>query len=209
VAVLGALFLWHLPVLLVTPGRAIDVAVEVSVDGAVTQPVHGHYILMSASLDEPTIAEWILARFHGDTTLALAPDQGAAERAARAAFADSEAAAVKAAAISRGIDPATLHVEFRRHELGGPSAALIYAIALADLLDPADLAAGRTIAATGALDGGGRVQPVGFLAEKVAVARAAGATLLFVPPGQNPGDIGIKVVEVATVSDAIAALRAP
>ncbi|MEY2430512.1 MAG: hypothetical protein QOC92_237 [Acidimicrobiaceae bacterium] len=208
VALFGALFMWHLPVLLVTPAHAIDVATEVSVEGAATQPVHGHYILMSASLDEPTIADWIWARLRGETTLALAPDQGAADRAAKAAFADSEASAVQAAASSNGIDPASLHVDFRGHELGGPSAALIYAIALADLLDPADLASGRTIAATGSLDREGRVQPVGFLAEKVAVARAAGATLLLVPLGQDPGDIGIKVIEVATVSDAIAALRA-
>jgi PDZ domain-containing protein len=86
---------------------------------------------------------------------------------------------------------------------------LIYAITIADLLDPADLAAGRTIAATGQVDGSGHIYNVGFVKEKAAVARAAGATLLLVPPGQDPGNTGITVVEVATLDDALAALRSP
>ncbi|MHB8463721.1 MAG: cyclic nucleotide-binding domain-containing protein [Acidimicrobiales bacterium] len=198
----------HPPVVVVTPGQPIDVAGDLSITGAPTWPVHGHYIVTSVRFDQPTYAGWLRARADGDPTVPLASDQSTARHAASQAFSDAQAAAVDAAAVVARISPATIRVRFRQHNLSGPSASLIYAITIADLLDPFDLAAGRTIAATGVLDYTGRVRGVGFVKQKAAVARASGATIFLVPVGEDPGDVGMRVVQVATLSDAVAALRA-
>jgi Lon-like protease len=197
------------PIAVVTPSQPIDVAADMTVVGAATQPIHGRYILTSVHVERPNLASWALARARHKTTAPLAPRTVDASRNARQAFVDGQDAAVDAAAALAGIDRARLRVEFAPHDLTGPSGSLVYAIAIADLLDPADLAAGRTIAATGGLDRGGHVRDVGFVRHKATAARGAGATILFVPKGQNPGQFaGLKIIEVATLAEALAALRA-
>lgn len=200
---------WHPGVLVVTPSGPIDVAREVLVEGVESPPVNGSYVLLPVTIGEPALGRFVVARIRGDTTARRATDQVAARRAAERDFAAGQAAAVQAVAGVFGRDPATMRVAFAPHDLGGSSASLVYALALADLLDGADLARGRTIAATGRVDAQGRVHRVQYVAEKAAVARAAGAAVLFVPPGQALAGAGVRVVEVATVEDAIAALRAP
>lgn len=75
--------------------------------------------------------------------------------------------------VSFGIDPA----------IGGPSAGLVFALAIRDRLTPGDLTAGRVVAATGTIDPDGTVGSIGGLPAKVAGARAAGATLFLIPRG--------------------------
>jgi len=75
-------------------------------------------------------------------------------------------------------------VSFRRRAIGGPSGGLIFALALTDMLGHRDLALGRAIAATGTVEPGGTVGPVGFLPEKSRGARRAHAALLLVPAGE-------------------------
>ncbi|MGH2770476.1 MAG: site-2 protease family protein [Actinomycetota bacterium] len=75
-------------------------------------------------------------------------------------------------------------VDFVVQDIGGPSAGLAYAMAIADLLSPDDLAAGRTIAATGAISIDGDVGPVGGVAEKAAGVQAGGADIFLVPSGE-------------------------
>ncbi len=193
---------------LVTPATPIDVAADVQITGARTSEVHGRYVLTAVRVRRPTYAQWLVAKLGDATTASLAEDQAAASTASRAAFADAKFAAVRAAASVLSMDPAKLRVAIAPRDLGGPSVSLIYALTVADMLDPADLARGRTIAATGQLDADGRVGRVRFVAEKARVARASGATLFLVPPGQSPVRAGITVVEVATLADAVAALRA-
>jgi Lon-like protease len=65
--------------------------------------------------------------------------------------------------------------------IGGPSAGLMWALGLADLLTPGDLTGGRTIAGTGTIDLDGRVGPIGGIAEKVIAAERAGARIFFAP----------------------------
>ncbi|MEY2425387.1 MAG: Lon-like protease, partial [Actinomycetota bacterium] len=186
----------------------VDITGDVTVSGATTRPINGRFVLTPVHIDQLNYAQWFWARASGGSVERLAPDQETAGRSARQAFTNGQASAVKAAAAACGADPESLRVEFRDRDLVGPSAGLVFALAVADLLDPADLAAGRTIAATGSIDATGRVFDVGFVDKKVAVARAAGADVLFVPRGQNHGFTGIDVIEVATLREAVAALRA-
>ncbi|HXF71212.1 MAG TPA: CBS domain-containing protein [Actinomycetota bacterium] len=101
------------------------------------------------------------------------------------------------------------HVSFpERPEVAGPSGGLVYALLIADLLDPADLAGGRVVAATGTVDLEGDVGPVGGLAAKAESARASGADILLVPAGGvgglDPEDLTIR--GVATLEEAIGVL---
>lgn len=72
-------------------------------------------------------------------------------------------------------------IEFGSPGAGGPSAGLAYALAIADLLDPRDLAAGRIIAATGIVDLLGRVDPIVGARAKIDSALEAGADVFVLP----------------------------
>ena len=98
-------------------------------------------------------------------------------------------------------------------DVGGPSAGLMWAITLYDLLTPGDLTGGRTIAGTGAIGIDGTVYPIGGIQEKIVAAKDAGANVLLVPKGnlaeaRGAGIGGIQLVPVGTFDDALAWLRA-
>jgi PDZ domain-containing protein len=110
------------------------------------------------------------------------------------------------------IDAFPFDVQFSSEDIGGPSAGLMWAIGLYDLLTPEDLTAGRTIAGTGALGPDGRVYPIGGIADKVVAAERAGATI-FLAPKANMADLegvdtgSMQVIPVRTFDEAVAALR--
>ena len=95
--------------------------------------------------------------------------------------------------------------------IGGPSAGLIFALAVYDEVTPDDLIAGRSVAGTGTIDGQGSVGAIGGIQEKVAGAEAAGATI-FLVPATNCSDVAqlsttVRLVRVATLAEAITALQ--
>ncbi len=72
-------------------------------------------------------------------------------------------------------------VSFVPRDIGGPSAGLAYALAIADMLAEEDYARGRDIATTGTVDADGDVGPVGGVQQKAVAADEAGADLFLVP----------------------------
>src|SRR5207245_202237 len=52
-------------------------------------------------------------------------------------------------------------------DIGGPSAGLMWALGVTDVITPGDLTGGRLIAGTGAMDANGTVYPIGGVGEKV------------------------------------------
>jgi PDZ domain-containing protein len=68
-------------------------------------------------------------------------------------------------------------------DIGGPSAGLMWAVTLYDLLTPGDLTAGRTIAGTGVIGLDGKVYPIGGIGEKIVAAQDAGADVFLFPRG--------------------------
>lgn len=97
-------------------------------------------------------------------------------------------------------------------QVGGPSAGLMMALTVYDLVEPGDLTGGRIIAGTGTLDLEGRVGEVDGIAEKVRGADLAGATVFLVPEDQadearEAAPEGMRVVPVATLDAALAALQ--
>ncbi len=100
-------------------------------------------------------------------------------------------------------------VTFEQREIGGPSAGLAYALAIYDMIEDEDLAAGRSIAATGTIDISGRIGQVGGVDAKAEAARDAGAELFLVPAGEVSGarGAGITVRGVGSLEDALSTLR--
>jgi Lon-like protease len=106
--------------------------------------------------------------------------------------------------------PFTLNIAL--DEIGGPSAGLMFTLGIIDKLRAADLTGGRIIAGTGTIDDDGDVGPIGGIPQKLVGAKDAGAQLFLVPAGncaeaRRNAVPGLPMAEVATVDDALAALR--
>lgn len=96
-------------------------------------------------------------------------------------------------------------------QIGGPSAGLIFALAIYDLLDPADLTGGRVIAGTGTITPEGVVGAVGAVAQKVEGAEKRGAKVFLVPADELAEalaavDTDMQIIAVSTLKEAIDAL---
>ena len=110
------------------------------------------------------------------------------------------------------IDVFPFDVEIASGDVGGPSAGLMWALGLYDLMTPGDATAGLTIAGTGTIDTRGRVGPIGGIEDKVVAAQRAGATVFLVPAddmaelkGVDTGDM--RLISVSTFQQALDALR--
>ena len=97
-------------------------------------------------------------------------------------------------------------------EIGGPSAGLMWALGLYDLLTPGDLTGGRTIAGTGQIGLDGKVFPIGGIEREAGRRRGRGRDRRSWFPKGNAaaaraaGDHGLELVPVATFDDALAYL---
>ncbi|MDP9444194.1 MAG: PDZ domain-containing protein, partial [Actinomycetota bacterium] len=97
--------------------------------------------------------------------------------------------------------------------IGGPSAGLMFALAIVDKLTPGALTGGLHIAGTGEIDVDGRVGPIGGIQQKIAGAADAGATVFLVPQANcaeavlAPDSDRLRLVPVADLGDAVAALK--
>ena len=96
-------------------------------------------------------------------------------------------------------------------QIGGPSAGLVFALAIYDKITEGPLLAGRHVAATGTITPDGRVGAIGAIQEKIAGAEKAGATE-FLVPGANCGDLAglhtdLNLIRVDRLRDAITALE--
>jgi PDZ domain-containing protein len=97
--------------------------------------------------------------------------------------------------------------------VGGPSAGMMFALAIIDKLTPDALTGGRFIAGTGEIEPTGQVQPIGGIQQKMAGARAAGATIFLTPASNCVNTVGavpagMRLVKVSTLAGAVSALQA-
>ena len=96
-------------------------------------------------------------------------------------------------------------------QIGGPSAGLVFALAIYDKITEGPLLAGRHVAATGTIAPDGQVGPIGAIQQKVASADEAGATD-FLVPAANCGDLAgmrtdLNLIRVDTLRGAITAME--
>lgn len=104
-------------------------------------------------------------------------------------------------------------VKVSLQDVGGPSAGLMFTLAIIDRLTPGPLVPGENVAGTGEIDEKGDVGPIGGISFKVVAAREAGATV-FLTPAQNCAEAaaaapaGLKLVKVDNLDSALSALDA-
>ncbi|MGB3370026.1 MAG: PDZ domain-containing protein [Rhodococcus sp. (in: high G+C Gram-positive bacteria)] len=104
-------------------------------------------------------------------------------------------------------------VKFNLADVGGPSAGLMFSLAVVDKLSPGELSNGDFVAGTGTIDSNGVVGPIGGIPYKLIAAREAGATTFLVPASncdeavQNAPD-GLRLVKVDSLDGAIDSLEA-
>ena len=97
-------------------------------------------------------------------------------------------------------------------QIGGPSAGLMFSLAIYDTLTPGSLTGGHDIAGTGEISSDGTVGPIGGIAQKVVGARDAGAELFLVPDANCEQALGapredMRLVRVRTMSDALESIK--
>jgi Lon-like protease len=97
--------------------------------------------------------------------------------------------------------------------VGGPSAGMMFSLAVYDKLTPGALTGGVNIAGTGTIDSAGNVGPIGGIQQKLVGAERGGAVWFLAPAGncsEVVGHIpdGLKVAKVATFTQARDAVEA-
>jgi len=95
------------------------------------------------------------------------------------------------------------------NNVGGPSAGMMYTLALIDLLSEGDLTRGHVIAGTGTIEADASVGGIGGIRQKVVAAEAAGASHMLVPRSNYDEALTvdrrtIELVPVATIDEALA-----
>jgi Lon-like protease len=106
--------------------------------------------------------------------------------------------------------PFSVHINITN--IGGPSAGLMFALGIIDKLTPMNLTAGRFIAGTGEIEANGTVDPIGGIQQKMAGARAAGATIFLTPAANCPDTAGavpagMRLIKVSSLGGAIRDLQ--
>lgn len=104
-------------------------------------------------------------------------------------------------------------VKIQIENIGGPSAGMMFALGIIDVLTPGDLTGGKTIAGTGTIDSDGTVGPIGGIEQKLVGARDAGARWFLAPAGNCSSVVGhvprgMQVVRVSTLAQARSAVEA-
>jgi PDZ domain-containing protein len=191
----------------VQPGTPAEAAVAlddaiVAVDG---QPITLHEQLANA----------IRAHRPGDTVTLTVENAERVPREVTATLAEhpdeAGVAFLGVSTVSRDFDAGLpFEVTIDSGNVGGPSAGLAFTLAVIDVLTPGELTGGRTIAVTGTIGPDGSVGLVDGVAQKSVAAKAAGATVMLVPVGNEAEarahDHGMTIRAVGTLDEALAAL---
>jgi Lon-like protease len=208
-----------LPLYVLQPGPVFPLSGVVALEaegGAAPEPITGDFLFTTIQLDDADVAGVLVAALDGDAQLiSRAAVLGGQDEASfiadqEAAFDAAEALAVRLGLEAVGSDVPVDAVAVDAAGVGGPSAGLMIALAVADLASADDLAAGRLVAGTGTVEGSGAVGRVGSIADKVRAAEAAGAVVFLTPAGQveqaRAAARSTEIIGVSTVDEAVEAL---
>ncbi|OBK74278.1 PDZ domain-containing protein [Mycobacterium sp. 1274761.0] len=104
-------------------------------------------------------------------------------------------------------------IDFNLANIGGPSAGLVFSLAVIDKLTTGDLSGSKFVAGTGTIDVDGKVGPIGGITHKIFSAREAGASVFLVPAdncdeAKSAREDGIDLVRVENLGGAVDALKA-
>jgi PDZ domain-containing protein len=107
---------------------------------------------------------------------------------------------------------APFKIDFNLANVGGPSAGLMFSLAVVDKLTTGDLNGSKFVAGTGTITGDGKVGPIGGITHKIVAAREAGATVFLVPTencdeAKTADENGIDLLKVDTLTQAVDSLK--
>lgn len=136
-------------------------------------------------------------------------------RVAAEAAPDDPDRAVVGVEIGQGYDfPFDVKVHLDE-DIGGPSAGLIFSLAVYDTLTPGALTGGSDVAGTGSIDPDGAVGAIGGIQQKIVAAADAGAKVFLVPAanceaalGADVRDDEIRLVRTENMHQAVQSLEA-
>ncbi|MFS0181589.1 PDZ domain-containing protein [Corynebacterium striatum] len=104
-----------------------------------------------------------------------------------------------------------IKVQYNLQDIGGPSAGMMFTLAVIDKLSEGELNGGKFVAGTGMINEDGTVGPIGGIVHKVEASKQAGAELFLAPAdncaeatSRDTGDMVVAKVE--SIDDAIAAM---
>lgn len=144
-------------------------------------------------------------------TLGEMPDELAGDEDAEAATGGNGKAFLGVTMVAQPADG--IRVEYNLKDIGGPSAGLMFSLAVVDKLSPGELSGGEFVAGTGTIASDGTVGPIGGITHKISAAKNAGASVFLVPAGNcseaasaDSGDMTL--LEVDTLDGAVDALTA-
>ena len=107
---------------------------------------------------------------------------------------------------------APFKIDFNLANVGGPSAGLMFSLAVVDKLTTGDLNGSKFVAGTGTISSDGEVGSIGGITHKMLAARDAGATVFLVPAdncseARTGNEDGLDLVKVDSLGQAVDALR--
>ena len=120
--------------------------------------------------------------------------------------ADSEGHAVVGVFLQTAFD-FPVKVSINAGDVGGPSAGMMFSLAVYDKLTPGALTGGATIAGTGTINSVGTVGSIGGIQQKLVGAKRGGATWFLAPSGNCTEVVGhvpdgLRVIKVSTFTQA-------
>ena len=103
-------------------------------------------------------------------------------------------------------------IAFNLANIGGPSAGLMFSLAVVDKLTTGDLNGGKFVAGTGTISSDGKVGPIGGITHKLYAAKEAGATVFMVPAencdeAKSAHDADLQLIRVENLTGAIDGLK--
>lgn len=200
-------------------GAEIEVAVhdtlEDSPAAGVLEPGDVILAVDGDAVDEPgQVQERVLSRAPGDeVTLTIRRDGQEREVTVTLAASEQDPALPQVGILMISEPVADIEVDYNLQDVGGPSAGMIFSLAVIDKMSPGPLNGGHKVAGTGTIAEDGAVGPIGGIVHKVDAAQSEGIEL-FLAPAANCAeavsrDHGEMVVaSVDTLDDAIEAMEA-
>lgn len=107
---------------------------------------------------------------------------------------------------------APFEITFNLANIGGPSAGMVFSLAVIDKLTTGELNGSQIVAGSGTITGDGQVGSIGGITHKMVAAADAGATV-FLVPADNCAEAraaerdGMELIRVETLGQAVAALN--
>jgi len=108
---------------------------------------------------------------------------------------------------------APFKIDFNLANIGGPSAGLVFSLAVVDKLTTGDLSGDKFVAGTGTIASDGKVGSIGGITHKILAAHEAGATVFLVPAdncdeAKSAHEDDIDLLKVDTLTQAVDSLKA-